>query len=104
MENQQSEQEVYEFYVGDDRQSVLHERPSHVLYLWHLAYKYDILNSVRQQLRNEFTTDGSSAPDVGSVQKQKSPPRSNDPSIITNGLSDNIQQIAASINGLVGVA
>ena len=28
----------------------------------------------------------------------------NDPSVITNGLSDNIQQIAASINGLVGVA
>ena len=59
---------------------------------------------MRQQLRNEFTADGSSAPDVGSVQKWKSPPGSNDPSVITNGLSDNIQQIAASINGLVGVA
>ena len=43
-------------------------------------------------------------PDVGSVQKWKSPPGSNDPSVITNGLSNNIQQIAASINGLVGVA
>ena len=49
-ENQHSEQEVYEFWDGDDRQSFLHERPSHVLYLWHLAYKYDILNAVRQQL------------------------------------------------------
>ena len=95
---------MYEFWDGDDRQSFLHERPSHVLYLWHLAYKYDILNAMRQQLRNEFTTDGSSAPDVGSVQKRKSPPGSNDHSVITNGLSDNIQQIAASINGLVGVA
>ena len=57
-----------------------------------------------QQLRNEFTADGSSAPDVGSVRKWKSPPGSNDPSVITNRLSDNIQQIAASINGLVGVA
>ena len=47
---------------------------------------------------------GSSAPDVGSFRKQESPPRSNDPSVITNGLSDNIRQIAASINGLVGVA
>ena len=69
-----------------------------------LGIQYDILNAVRQQLRNEFITDGSSAPDVGSVQKQKSPPRSNDPSVITNGLSNNIQQIAATINGLVGVA
>ena len=66
-ENQQSEREVYEFWDGDDRQSFLHERPSHVLYLWHLAYKYDILNAMRQQLRNEFTADGSSAPDVRSV-------------------------------------
>ena len=48
--------------------------------------------------------DGSSAPDVSHVQKWKSSPKSNDPSIITNGLSDNIQQIAASINGLVGIA
>ena len=82
----------------------LRERPSHILYLWHLAYKYNILNAMRQQLRNEFTADGSSTPDVGSVQKQKSPPSSNDPSVITNGLSNNIQQIAASINGLVGVS
>ena len=50
----------------------------------HLAYKYNILNAMRQQLRNEFTADGSSAPDVRSVRKQKSPPSSNDPSVITN--------------------
>ena len=66
-ENQQSERDVYEFWDGDDRKSFLRERPSHLLYLWHLAYKYNILNAMRQQLRNEFTTDGSSAPDVGSV-------------------------------------
>ena len=36
--------------------------------------------------------------------KQKLLPESNDPSMITTGLSDNIQQIAESINGLVGVA
>ena len=65
---------------------------------------YDILNAMRQQLRKEFTAHGSSAPDVGSVRNQKSPPSSNDPSVITNGLSNNIQQIAVSINGLVGVA
>ena len=59
---------------------------------------------MRQQLRNQFTAYGSSAPDVGSVRKRKSPPGSNDPSVITNGLSDNTQQIAASIIGLVGVA
>ena len=86
-ENVQSERNVYEFWDGDDRKSFLRERPSHILYLWHLAY-----------------TDGSSAPDVGSVQKRKSPPGSRDPSVVTTGLSDNIQQIATSINGLVGVA
>ena len=59
---------------------------------------------MRRQIRNKFTADGSSTPDVGSVRKRKSPPGSNDPSVITNGLSDNIQQIAASINRLVGVA
>ena len=103
-ENMQSEREVYEFWDGDDRKSFLRERPSHILYLWHVAYKYDILNAMRQQLRNEFTADGSSAPDVGSVRRRKSPPGSAEPSVITTGLSDNIQQIAASINGLVGVA
>ena len=50
-ENQQSEQEVYEFWDGDDRKLFSRERPSHVLYLWHLSYKYDILNAIRQQLR-----------------------------------------------------
>ena len=48
-ENQQSEHKVYEFWDGDDRKSFLCERPSHMLYLWHLAYKYDILNAVREQ-------------------------------------------------------
>ena len=65
---------------------------------------YKILSTVRQQLHSESTTDGSSAPDVRQVQKRKSSPGSNDPSVIANGLSDNIQQIAASINGLVGLA
>ena len=95
---------MYEFWDGDDRKSFLQERPSHILYLWYLAFKYNILTAMRQQLRNEFTADGSSAPDVRSVRKWKSPPGLNDPSVITKGLSDNIQQIAASINGLVGVA
>ena len=48
--NVQSERVVYEFWDGDDRMSFLQERPSHILYLWHLAYKYDILNAVHQQL------------------------------------------------------
>ena len=100
----QSEMEVYEFWDGDDWKSFLQERPSHVLYLWQLSYTYKILSTVRQQLCSDSTMDGSSAPDVRQVRKWKSSPESNDPSIITNGLSDNIQQIAASINGLVGIA
>ena len=65
--NVQLEREVYESWDGDDRKSFFGERLSHILYLWHLAYKYDILNAVRQQLRNKFTADGSSTPDVRSV-------------------------------------
>ena len=38
------------------------------------------------------------------LQSIKKSPASNDLSVITNNLSDNIQQIADSINGLVGVA
>ena len=37
------------------------------------------------------------------LQLKKKSPESKDPSVITNNLSDNIQQIADSINGLVGV-
>ena len=95
--------EVYEFWDSDDRKSFLQERLSHVLYLWQLSYTCKILNNVRQQLCSDSTMDGSSAPDVRQVQKRKSSPESNDPSVISNGLSDNIQ-IAASINGLVGIA
>ena len=100
----QSEMDVYEFWDGDDWKSFLCERPSHVLYLWQLSYTYKILSTVRQQLCSDSTMNGSSAPDVRQVRKRKSSPKSNNPTIITNGLSNNIQQIAASINGLVGIA
>ena len=102
----QSKEQVYEFVDGDDRKSFLREQPAHVLYLWHLAYKYDILNTVRQQLRSGSSIDGDAGPSVDTARsmKRKHSPGSNDPSLITNGLSDNIQQIAESINGLVGVA
>ena len=97
---------MYEFVDGDDRKSFLRERPAHVLYLWHLAYKYDILHTVRQQLRSGSSIDGDAGPSVDTARsiKRKHSPDSNDPSLITNGLSNNIQQIAESINGLVGVA
>ena len=77
-----------------------------MLYLWHLAYKYDILHTVRQQLRLWSSIDGDAGPSVDTAHsmKRKHSPGSNDPSLITNGLSDNIPQIADSINGLVGVA
>ena len=38
------------------------------------------------------------------LQSVKKSPESNDLSVITNNLSNNIQQIADSINGLIGVA
>ena len=101
-----TQEQVYEFVDGDDRKSFLRECPAHVLYLWHLAYKYDILHTVRQQLRSGSSIDGDAGPSVDTARsmKRKHSLESNDPSLITNGLSNNIQQIAKSINGLVGVA
>ena len=93
---------VYEFIDGDDRKSFLCEQSPHVLYLWHIAYTYDILHNVRQQLRNDCISEGSNAPSVASIKKK--PPESNDPSVITNNLPNNIQQITDSINGLVRAA
>ena len=49
--DKQTQEQVYEFVDGDNRKSFLCECPAHVLYLWHLAYKYDILHTVRQQLQ-----------------------------------------------------
>ena len=49
-EGSMTEARVYEFIDGDDRKSFLCERPPHVLYLWHIAYTYDILHNVCQQL------------------------------------------------------
>ena len=74
-----------------------------MLYLSHIAYTYDILHTVCQQLCNDCISEGSHAPSVASIKRKKSP-ESNDPSVTTTNLSDNIQQIADSINGLVGVA
>ena len=48
--DKQTQEQVYEFVDGDGRKSFLHECPAHVIYLWHLAYKYDILHTVRQQI------------------------------------------------------
>ena len=101
-EGNTTEARVYEFIDGDDRKSFLCERPPHVLYLLHIAYTYDILHTVHQQLQNDCISEGSHAPSVASIKRKKSP-ESNDASVTTTNLSDTIQQIADSINGLVRV-
>ena len=53
------------------RKSFLCECPAHVLYLWHLAYKYDILHTVRQQLRSGSSIDGDVGPSVDTAQSMK---------------------------------
>ena len=60
-EGNTTEARVYEFIDGDNRKSFLRERPPHVLYLWHIAYTYDILHTVRQQLCNDCISEGSHA-------------------------------------------
>ena len=66
-------EEVYEFLDGDDRKSFLCECPDHVLYLWHLTYKYsyDIWHTVRQQLQSESSIDGDAGPSVDAAQSMK---------------------------------
>ena len=65
--DKQTQEQVYEFVDGDDRKSFLCKHPAHVLYLWHLAYKYDILHTVRLQLQSESSIDGDARPSVDAV-------------------------------------
>ena len=67
----QTQEQVYEFVDGDDIKSFLRECPAHVLYLWHLAYKYDILHAVRQQLRLGSSIDGDAGPSVDTARSMK---------------------------------
>ena len=102
-----TQQYEYEFLDGDDRKSFLRERPPHVLYLWHLAHKYGILRAVRQQLEGGSSVDGSNVPKVDTTcnKKRKHSPESCKCSLSESvNITKNIEQIANSINGLVGVA
>ena len=97
----------YEFLDGDDWKSFLRERPPHVLYLWHLAHKYGILRTVRQQLEGGSSVDGSNVPKVDTtrIKKRKHSPESRECSLSESvNITKNMEQIANSINGLVGVA
>ena len=62
---------VYKFINRDDRENFLKERPPHVLYLWHIAWTYGILNNVREQLKLVSSLDGNNAPSVSSSCKRK---------------------------------
>ena len=95
----------YEFIDGDDRKSFLRERPSHILYLWHLTHKYGILQKVRQQVVGCSSVDGPHAPDVDTTsKKRKQSPGSIDQSISDCGrIMKNMEQIADLINGVVDV-
>ena len=102
-----TQQYEYEFLDGDDRKLFLHERPPHVLYLWHLAHKYGILRTVRQQLEGGSSVDGINVPNVDTIRnkKRKHSPESHECSLSESGnIGKNMEQIANSINGLVGVA
>ena len=57
----------YEFIDGDDCKAFLRERLPHVLYLWHVAKLYGIVQTVRQQLTVENSVDGNTAPSVTST-------------------------------------
>ena len=105
-DNGDGEPTEYEFIDGDDRKSFLREHPPHILYLWHLAHKYGILQKVRQQLLGCSSVDGPHAPDVDTtLKKRKQSPGSIDQSMSDSGrIMINMEQIANLINGLVDVA
>ena len=66
-----AQQYEYEFLDGDDQKSFLRERPPHVLYQWHLAHKYGILRTVRQQLEGGSSVDGINVPNVDTICNKK---------------------------------
>ena len=91
----------YEFIDGDDRKAFLRERPSHVLYLWHVAKTYGILQTVRQQLTAENSVDGNIAPKVASSRKRKAASEEQE---THKQLGSDIHQMTQSIKGLVTIA
>ena len=93
---------VYKFIDGDDRKNFLKERPPHVLYLWHIAQTYGILNNVRQQLKVASSLDGNNAPSVSSSHKRKD--LSSNSSQTGSMLGQDIRCMANSIDGLIRVA
>ena len=104
--NNETEPPEYEFIDRDDLKSFLGEHPPHVVYPWPLSHKYGILRRVRQQLDSGSTVDRTNAPSVDTTcKKRKHSPSSTDSSISNSGrIMKNMEQIADSINGLVGVA
>ena len=104
--DKQAMQTQHEFLDSDDRKSFLRECLAHVLYLWHLTHQYGILTKVRQQLHGDFVIDGTNAPSVDTLgRKRKHTLSSTDPSISdSRRIMKNMEQIADSINSLVGVA
>ena len=93
---------VYKFINGDDRKNFLKERPPHVLYLWHIAWTYGILNNVRQKLKVASSLDGNNAPSASSSHKRKD--LSSNSSQTGSMLGQDIRCMTNSIDGLVRVA
>ena len=91
----------YKLIVGDDRKAFLREHPPHVLYLWHVAKTYGILQPVWQQLTAENSVDGNTAPSVASSQKHKATSEEQD---MHKHIGSDICHITQSIQGLVTTA
>ena len=104
--NDETEPPEYEFIDGDDWKSFLRQHPPLVLYLWHLLHEHGILRNVRLQFDGGSTVNGTNAPSANTAcKKRKHSPSSTDPTISNSGrITKNMEQIADSINGLVGVA
>ena len=90
-----------EFIDGDDRKAFLRDRPPHVLYLWHIAKTYGILQTVRQQLTAESSVDGNTAPSVSSSWKCKA---ASEEAETHRQLGSDIHHMTQSIQGLVTIA
>jgi hypothetical protein len=69
-----SEEQVYKFVDGDDRQAFLRfaNNKTHVLYFWDLAYKHQLLTSAREHLKEAISGDGNSVPSISPMSNSNS--------------------------------
>jgi hypothetical protein len=71
VDGKSSEEEIYNFIDGDDRQQFVVDNWTHVLYLWQIGYDHQILNDISQTLHDSVTAEGNRVACVASSPIRK---------------------------------